>query len=519
MTPGRVLIVDDDPAGQEVLSVCLERLPVEIRVADGPEAAIRLLATEQFHAVLCDLVMGEGGGLAVLRYVRSQGMQTPVIIVTGYGDEGSATECLAAGAFEFISKPFDRHSLIAILRRAFLRRGLILDETLSSTSDLRARRFPFLVGDSQPMIEVYRWITKVAEVDANVCVYGESGTGKELVARAIHYSSRRADRPLIVFDCASISEGLIEGEMFGHVKGSFTSAITDRDGVFQLADGGTLFIDEIGELSLALQAKLLRVIQSREFRKVGGRHPIKVDVRIIAATNKDLHSMVTQGTFREDLFYRLEVIPITIPPLRQHKEDIPLLVNYFIQRFNRNNRKQVQGISPRTMAALLHYHWPGNIRQLENCVERAAVMCEGKVLDVEDPALILRCASGAASSSPPTNDTYWPCRLKDSRENAERELILKTLRGVNGNRTHAADLLGISLRALQYKLKALFLTDVRPPQSKGRSKQSRLRIAKLQKAGLNRPRVRLTQTSPSGCAALEPAGSSPGTLMTLERSR
>jgi two-component system response regulator AtoC len=519
MPLGRVLIVDDDPAGQEILRACLEPFPLEIQVADGPEAATRLLATEQFHVVLCDLVMDGGGGLAVLRFVESQGKQTPVIIVTGYGDEVSADECLAAGAFEFISKPFDRQSLVAIVRRAVLRSGLILKETFSPTSELRARRFPFLIGDSQPMREVYHWIAKVAEVDANVCVYGESGTGKELVARAIHYSSRRADRPLVVFDCTTVSEGLMESEMFGHVKGAFTSAVTDRDGVFQLADGGTIFLDEVGELSVALQGKLLRVIQSREFRKVGGRHPIKVNVRIIAATNKDLQSMVAQGTFREDLLYRLEVIPITLPPLRQHKEDIPVLVDYFIQRFNRNNRKQIRRVSPRTMAALFRYHWPGNVRQLENCVERTAVMCDGKVLEVENPAQILRWTGGTPPPPPPTEDIYCPCRLKESRQDAERELILKTLRSVNGNRTHAADLLGISLRALQYKLKALLLTDVVPPQSNGRSKQNGLKIANIQKARLKRARARPIQTIPSGCPAFDPGGTSPGSLMILEQSR
>jgi len=302
------------------------------------------------------------------------------------------------------------------------------------------------------MNEVLARIAKVAKADTNVCIYGESGTGKELVARAIHYSGPRADHPLIVLDCAAIPEGLMESEMFGHVKGSFTSAMSDREGVFQLADGGTLFLDEVAELPLPLQAKLLRVIQCREFRKVGGKNPIKVNVRIIAATNKDLRQMVSDGKFREDLYYRLEVIPLNLPALRQRKEDIPLLVDHFIQKFNRNNTKQVRGVSSRTMGVLLRYHWPGNVRELENCIERAAVMTDADILDVTDLTQILRpTVSDASKASTNGDDEAWPRSLKD----AERDLILKTLRNVQGNRTRAAELLGISLRGLHYKLKSL----------------------------------------------------------------
>jgi len=301
------------------------------------------------------------------------------------------------------------------------------------------------------MNEVLARIVKVSKADTNVCIYGESGTGKELVARAIHYSGTRADHALIVLDCAAIPEGLMESEMFGHVKGSFTSALSDREGVFQLADGGTLFLDEVAELPLPLQAKLLRVIQCREFRKVGGKNPIKVNGRIIAATNKDLRQLVSEGRFREDLYYRLEVIPLLLPPLRQRKEDIPLLADHFIQKFNRNNTKQIRGVSSRTMGVLLRYHWPGNVRELENCIERAAVMADGDILDVTDLNQILRSPTSDAPAGTSVGDDPWPRSLKD----AERDLILKTLRTVQGNRTRAAELLGISLRGLHYKLKSL----------------------------------------------------------------
>ncbi len=451
MAKGRVLIVDDEAGETKIFRFYLEALPIEVSVAGGTAEALSLLRSERFHAVLCDLVMEGGGGLEVLRFVQSQGLQVPVIIITGYGNEGTAEECVAAGAFDFIAKPVDRLSLVAVMRRALLRGGLIFEEITPPPSTRPQLKSPLLVGTSDAMNEVLARIVKVSKADTNVCIYGESGTGKELVARAIHYSGTRADHALIVLDCAAIPEGLMESEMFGHVKGSFTSALSDREGVFQLADGGTLFLDEVAELPLPLQAKLLRVIQCREFRKVGGKNPIKVNVRIIAATNKDLRQLVSEGRFREDLYYRLEVIPLLLPPLRQRKEDIPLLADHFIQKFNRNNTKQIRGVSSRTMGVLLRYHWPGNVRELENCIERAAVMADGDILDVTDLNQILRSPTSDAPAGTSVGDDPWPRSLKD----AERDLILKTLRTVQGNRTRAAELLGISLRGLHYKLKSL----------------------------------------------------------------
>ena len=450
MPKGRVLVVDDEAGQCEIVRSFLSALPVEVQIANGTAAAIESLSAERFHAILCDLVMPGGGGKELLRFIRSRQMATPIIIITGYGDEETAEECFEAGAFDFIAKPIERLALISVLRRALLRSGLIFDEPPALKNAKVAQQFPHLVGTSQRMKEVFSQIAKVAETDANVCIYGESGTGKELVARAIHYLSPRAKRPLIVFDCAAIPEGLMESEMFGHTKGSFTSAVSDREGVFQLADGGTLLLDEVAELSLPLQAKLLRVIQCREFRKVGGKHPIKVDVRITAATNKDIRAMVAAGSFREDLYYRLEVIPLVLPPLRDRKEDIPLLVDHFIEKFNRNNKKQIRGLSSKTMGILLRYHWPGNIRELENCIERAAVMADGDILDLEDLSQVLKPIAGAAFPAA-TPSEAWPRKLKE----AEQELILRTLEGVQGNRTRAAELLGISLRGLHYKLKEL----------------------------------------------------------------
>ena len=448
MSQGRILIVDDQPEQLELLTSILRSLPFEIQTAGSTSAATDWLVRERFHAAICDLVMPGGGGAEILHFVRQHRIQTPIIILTGYAGEDVAEVCMGLGAFDFVAKPFDRLSLISVLRRALLRSGLMFEEIPRRSPPVRPAALTYLVGASEVMARVFAQIAKVAEVQANVCIYGESGTGKELVAQAIHSLGPRRDRPLVVLDCASIPEGLMESELFGHVRGAFTSAVTDHAGVFELADGGTLFLDEVGELSMPLQAKLLRVIQCREFRKLGGTQPIKVDVRIIAATNKDLRALVAAKRFREDLLFRLEVVPITLPSLRERKEDIPLLVEHLIAKFNRSNPKQIRGMSGRSMAELLRYSWPGNIRELENVIEQAAVMSEGDLLEITDLASFLRSGGGSGVAE---EVMAWPRSLKD----AERELILKTLQNVQGNRTRAAELLRISLRGLHYKLREI----------------------------------------------------------------
>jgi len=302
-----------------------------------------------------------------------------------------------------------------------------------------------ITGDSEGMQAVYHSVSKVAQAEANVCLYGESGTGKELVSRAIHDSGRRRGRPFVVLDCAAIPEGLMESEMFGHVRGAFTSAVGDRVGVFQLADTGTLFLDEVAELTIPLQAKLLRVIQNREFRRVGSSHSTRVDVRIIAATNQDLKTQVTAGRFREDLFYRLDVISITLPPLRQRKEDIPLLVDHFVHQFNQQSDKKIRGVTGRTLRLLLQYDWPGNVRELQNCIEHAAVMADGPFIDI----VHLRQVVHAGLMNDPQKGAGATLR------EMEKALILDALRQTRGNRKAAAALLGISRRGLLYKLKRL----------------------------------------------------------------
>jgi two-component system, NtrC family, response regulator AtoC len=449
MGSGRILVLDDQTFLTDLLHRQVELLGLNVRLVGSSATALQLLQDEHFDAVLCNPSV-DGKTQSVLRVLEKHWRSLPLILLHPQSNGGAHPWSLAPMALDVLSHPVDLPSLAQSLRRALLRSSMNADAAPAAATP-PFRQFAFLIGTSQPMQAVLRQVSKVAETDSNVCVYGESGTGKELVARAIHYSSRRAKGPLIVFDCTAIPEGLMESEMFGHVKGSFTSALSDRDGVFQLAEGGSLFIDEVGELSLPMQAKLLRVIQSREFRKVGGKQSIKVNVRIIAATNKNLRQMMAEGRFREDLLYRLEVIPVTIPPLRDRKEDIPQLVEHFVKRFNRHNTKQLSGVSSQAMAALLRNDWPGNVRELENCIERAAVMADGTTISAEDISFLIEQGGDRVST-----DAHQPWRrLKHARHEAERDLILNVLQTVNGNRKRAAEFLGMSLRSLQYKLKAL----------------------------------------------------------------
>ena len=452
MARGRILYSYSQAGQADAIRSMLKPLPVQFDMVHGIREALSILRQKRFHAIIATLGDGSApdGDEGLLCLLKEHKDKTPVIVVAEQADARVAERFHAAGAFDFMMMPADCHAFAGVVSRALLRSGLIFpQETAWPAPDQPAREFPFLIGRSEPMQEVLRRIAKAAEADANVCIFGETGTGKELVARAIHYSSRRSNRPMMVFDCTAVPEGLMESEMFGHVKGAFTSAVTDRDGIFQLANGGSLLFDEIGELGLPLQAKLLRVIQTREFRKVGGKEPIKVDVRIIAATNRNLAEMATAGTFREDLFYRLDVLSIKVPPVRERKEDIPLLVQHFVEKFNRNNQKQIHGVHPKTMGALLRYHWPGNVRQLENCIERASVMADGPMLTIEDTSQIVR--SSRITEDAAADKTSWPLNLKE----AEKVLMLRALRSVGGDKTRAAELLGISLRTLYYKLKGL----------------------------------------------------------------
>ncbi len=458
---GRVLLISSHAEETDALRALLTPVPVEIVVVPGAQAALRLLRHQRFHVVVATLgAAREDRGVEALTSLLGNREDTaPTIVVAEHADARLVDRLRAAGAFDVLSMPTERGAVVEVVRRALLRRGLrVLEDTTGPVPDPPVRQVPFLVGTSEPMRELLHWIAKAAASDATVCVFGETGTGKELVARAIHYASRRAKRPLLVFDCTAVPDGLMESELFGHVKGAFTSAVADRDGVLQLAHGGSLLLDEIGDLGPSLQAKLLRVMQSREFRKVGGKELIQVDVRIIAATHKSLADLVRTGAFREDLFYRLDVLTITVPPLRERTDDIPLLVDHVIERFNRNNQRRIQGVHPKAMEALLRYHWPGNVRELENCIERAAVMADGPILTIEDPRQLMRPARLAANALGDSDETSRPLTLKE----VETHLLRTTLQRVGENKALAAGLLGISLRTLYYKLEALERAAIRP---------------------------------------------------------
>jgi two-component system, NtrC family, response regulator AtoC len=416
-------------------------------VSTWPDAK-RLLNEGKFSALFLDLQQTPADGARFFAALNREVPTTPVIVVTEAGGHRDLADWAFAGAFEILNKPLDCATLLAVLDRARVRTQLCTGGVNARTPRsvrIPPESFPEIIGDSEAMQTVYHWVTKVAPSDANVCLYGESGTGKELVARAIHDIGRRRGRPFVVLDCAAIPEGLMESEMFGHVRGAFTSAVGDRIGVFQLADTGTLFLDEIAEIPLPLQGKLLRVIQNREFRRVGSSHPIRVDVRILAATNRDLAALVKSGRFREDLFYRLDVISITLPSLRQRKEDIPLLVDHFMQQFNRHSEKQIRGVTARTLRLLLQYDWPGNVRELQNCIERAGVMAEGDLIDIHHLRQVLHPVFQVGSKD----------EAGATLREREKTLILDALRQTRGNKTAAAALLGISLRGLHYKLKRL----------------------------------------------------------------
>jgi DNA-binding NtrC family response regulator len=439
-----ILIIDDEETMRDSCRQTLSRDGHRVEAAEDGSKGLAFLEAESFDLVILDLKMPGLSGLDVLKRIKEDDPEAVVIVITGYATIESAVEAMKSGAYDFIPKPFTPDSLRAIVKRALDKRELVLENVLLR-SELKASLGPeVIIGQSKSMKKVEELVQKVGPTDTTVLISGESGTGKELVARAIHRCSSRKDKPFVAVDCGSLVENLFESELFGHVKGSFTGATATKYGRFELANGGTLFFDEIGNIGINIQTKLLRVIQEREITKVGSSQVIKVDVRIVAATNMDLQKGIEAGTFREDLFYRLSVVPISLPPLRQRKDDIPFLANYFLKKYNKKRKKNVTAISDRAMKALFEYDWPGNVRELENAIERAVVLAEDEVVRSSDLLYY-----GLSVEKPSKPDSVTSQRLFE----VEKEHIAKTLKMFEGHKGKTAERLGIDRKTLRLKLK------------------------------------------------------------------
>lgn len=442
MEKGRVLIIDDDEIIRKSCEKVLSPEGYIVVSAQGGREGLKLLSNKPFDLVLTDLRMSDMNGIDVLKKVKEMGPDIEVIIITGYGTIKSAIEAIRYGAYDYVEKPFSPEELLNVVRRSLERRNLILENTRLRQEVQSLYRVENIVGNSKAIQRVFNLIATVAPTESTVLITGESGTGKELVARAIHYNSPRREEPFIVVDCGTIPDNLMEAELFGYTKGAFTGATETQKGLIETAKKGSIFFDEIGNLSLNLQAKLLRLIQEREFRMVGGRELIKVDIRIIAATNKDLLSLVKEGTFREDLFYRLNVFPIYMPPLRERKEDIPALSDHFIKKYNKESGKNVKSISAEAMKKLFLYDWPGNVRELENVIHRALILSREDVLRPEDIII-----SGIEDIKVPKTlrelkETKKRLKAR-SIEGIERSFILDALSRNNWNISRAAAEVGM----------------------------------------------------------------------------
>ncbi|HYO47451.1 MAG TPA: sigma-54 dependent transcriptional regulator [Gemmatimonadota bacterium] len=455
----RILIVEDNPTVRDGMEQILRRAGYEVVAVSDGNAALECCQEAPVDLVITDFKMEGMTGLQLLESLRRQPVpgDPEVMLITAYGTIDIAVEAMKLGAVDFITKPFDPNEFKVKVEKALNTRDLKRerDAFKAQAEYLREEvehHFGEIVGRSAAMRAIYGSIRKVAEATSSVYVYGESGTGKELIARAIHRESARRDGPFVKVNCSALAEGLLESELFGHEKGAFTGAIRERKGRFELAHQGTLFLDEISDIPLSTQVKLLRVLQEKEFERVGGERTITVDVRIISATNRDLAPMVEQGEFREDLFYRLHIIPIEVPPLRDRKEDILPLVTHFIQAIGAEMAKPVAGVSDEAMDLLMRYDWPGNIRELENMIERAIVLCEGDRLDAQlfpiNEKRGPRASSAVTLSVPPAG----AITLDNALESIERSMIEDALEKSGGVKTRTAELLGIKTSALYYKL-------------------------------------------------------------------
>ncbi len=461
----QVLIVDDEPNLRKILSAQLTRDGYDVLTAEDGEQGLERLRDNHIDLVITDLKMPKVDGMMLLKQALREDPDLPVVMITAHGTVDTAVEALKSGAFDYLTKPFDKDEVRSIVAKALKTKELAGAE--ASVGSPSSARFG-IIGQSQGITDIYAVLERVADTPTTVLITGESGTGKELVARALHDHSSRKDKPFIKVNCAAIPKELIESELFGYERGAFTGAVGSKPGRFELASGGTLFLDEIGEIPVEMQVKLLRALQESEFERVGGIKTIHVDVRLVAATNRDLKKLISQGTFREDLFYRLNVVPIRLPALRERAIDIPVLVDHFLLKFNERLKKHVGGVEQDAMEILSAYGWPGNIRELENVVERAVLFSDGPKLRSQDLPPELR--GGSISMSPPAiGDTNLDNALaaegglkehvKSAMSRLEKELVGRALQQTGGNVTHAARLLKISRKGLQLKMKELGLRE------------------------------------------------------------
>jgi DNA-binding NtrC family response regulator len=439
----RILVVEDEEKLRRVIELQLLSAGFDVDKAASAEEGLRIV--DRADLVLTDLKLPKMDGLEFLSLIRRQNTQTPVLMMTAFGSVETAVGAMKAGATDFLLKPFSLDHLLQVVNKALEVRAL-RDENRQLKEEL-GRRYEFdnIIGRSQPMQEIFAAIERVAPTRATVLLAGESGVGKDLIARAIHFHSPRRDRPLVKINCTAIPENLMESELFGYEKGAFTGANTTKPGKFEQADTGTVFLDEIGDVPAAIQVKLLRVLQEREFERLGSNVTRHIDVRVIAATNQDLRAALEQGTFREDLYYRLNVVPLNIPPLRERKQDIPFLANHFVQKLAPDTGGRVESITDAAMEKLLSYHWPGNVRELENVIERSLVMCAGTRLDAADIKL-----ENAPRPRAHNDNHFLPDGM--SLDQYEQELIREALKRAEGNKSQAARLLGLTRNALRYRL-------------------------------------------------------------------
>jgi len=450
MIPRRILIVDDEASFRNVLTVILRKEGYEVEGATNGEEGLNKISNATFDHVLCDIRMPKMDGLEFLRESQKAGAEAPVIMMSAFGTVDTAIEAMKLGAYDYISKPFKPDEIILTLKKAEEREGLRKENELLRRQVKKEYSFENIVSKNEKMNKIFEIIRKVAPYKSTILITGESGTGKELVAKAIHYNSDRSKMFFVPVNCGAIPENLLESELFGHVKGAFTDAIRTKKGLFEEADEGTIFLDEIGELPAQLQVKLLRVLQDGEIRRVGESKSIQINVRIIAATVKDLAKEVNEGRFRDDLFYRLNVLHLTIPPLRERKEDIPLLIQHFINKHNQNLNKHVKEVDSKALELLMNYKWSGNVREVENTIERAVVLTDGDRIELENLPFEIQNFQNEVPMVSMAEEEY---SVKKASKMLEMGLIRKALRKTKGNHTHAARLLEISHRALLYKIK------------------------------------------------------------------